>query len=150
MKHKILITHDIHPDAHARLAAEADVRVLQDTSSAGLEREIRDAHALLVRMPISPEAIRAARNLRVVARHGVGLDYIPVKTCTEMGIPVVFTPDANTESVAEHVVGTMIVLAHQIGRADRALAARIRRRARATPFRSQSRSRAGVWRPRLS
>ena len=46
----------------------------------------------------------------MVARHGVGLDYIPVETCTELGIPVVFTPDANTESVAEHVVGTMIVL----------------------------------------
>ena len=51
----------------------------------------------------------------------MGLDYIPVETCTELGIPVVFTPDANTESVAEHVVGTMIMLGHEIGRADRAV-----------------------------
>jgi D-3-phosphoglycerate dehydrogenase len=35
----------------------------------------------------------------------------------------VFTPDANTESVAEHVIGTMIVLAHEIGRAERAVRA---------------------------
>jgi D-3-phosphoglycerate dehydrogenase len=35
----------------------------------------------------------------------------------------VYTPDANTESVAEHVVGTMIALAHQVGRADRAVRA---------------------------
>jgi D-3-phosphoglycerate dehydrogenase / 2-oxoglutarate reductase len=74
-------------------------------------------------MPVAPEAIRAGRRLRVVARHGVGLDYIPVGTCTELGIPVVYTPDANTESVAEHVVGTMIALAHQVARADRAVRA---------------------------
>ncbi len=123
MKPKILITQSIHPEAHARLAAESEVRVLQDPSPAGLEREIAGVDALLVRMPIAPEAIRAGRNLRVVARHGVGLDYIPVKTCTELRIPVVFTPDANTESVAEHVLGTMIALAHQIGRADRAVRA---------------------------
>src|SRR5690606_33060868 len=55
--------------------------------------------------------------------HGVGLDYIPVDACTAQKIPVVFTPDANTESVAEHVVGTMIALAHQVARADRAVRA---------------------------
>ena len=123
MKPKVLITQSIHPDAHARLAAQAEVRVLQDPTPAGLEREIAEVDALLVRMPIAPEAIRAGRKLRVVARHGVGLDYIPVQTCTELRIPVVFTPDANTESVAEHVLGTMIALAHQIGRADRAVRA---------------------------
>ena len=119
MPYNILITHAIHPDAHLRLAQDANVRVLDDTSQEGLIRAIADADALLVRMPVTPEAIRAGRKLRVVARHGVGLDYIPVQTCTELGIPVVYTPDANTESVAEHVLGTMIALAHQIGRADR-------------------------------
>lgn len=121
MPFKILTTHAIHPAAHARLARQAEVLVLGDASQDGLESAIIDADALLVRMPVSPEAIRAGRKLRVVARHGVGLDYIPVQTCTELGIPVVYTPDANTESVAEHVIGTMIALAHQIARADRAV-----------------------------
>lgn len=123
MRPRVLITHAIHAEAMALLQAQADVQVLADPSPAGLLREIENADALLVRMPITPEAIRAGRKLRVVARHGVGLDYIPVQTCTELGIPVVYTPDANTESVAEHVVGTMIALAHQIGRADRAVRA---------------------------
>jgi D-3-phosphoglycerate dehydrogenase len=57
----------------------------------------------------------------VVARHGVGLDYIPVDVCTELGIPVTFTPDANTESVAEHVIGSMLSLAHRMAPADRAI-----------------------------
>ncbi|MEJ8838069.1 hydroxyacid dehydrogenase [Ramlibacter sp. AN1133] len=119
MRPVVLITHAIHKAAMARLQEEADARVLADPSAAGLLREIGSADALLVRMPIPAEAIRAGRRLRVVARHGVGLDYIPVDVCTELGIPVVFTPDANTESVAEHVVGTMIALAHQVARADR-------------------------------
>lgn len=123
MRPSVLITHAIHPDAMARLQAEADVKVLADPSPAGLLREIGTADALLVRMPIAAEAIRAGRRLRVVARHGVGLDYIPVDVCTELRIPVVYTPDANTESVAEHVVGTMIALAHQVVRADRAVRA---------------------------
>lgn len=120
---KILITHAIHPQAHARLAQQAAVHILEDTTQEGLIQAIADADALLVRMPVTSAAIRAGRKLRVVARHGVGLDYIPVETCTELGIPVVFTPDANTESVAEHVLGTMIALAHQIARADRAVRA---------------------------
>lgn len=123
MRPVVLLTHAIHPSAQARLQAEAEVRVLADPSPAGLLREIPAADALLVRMPIAPEAIRAGKRLRVVARHGVGLDYIPVRTCTELGIPVVFTPDANTESVAEHVVCTMIALAHRVAWADRAVRA---------------------------
>lgn len=123
MTYNILITHAIHPKAHARLAQQANVHVLNDTTQKGLIKAIEDIDALLVRMPVTPAAIRAGRKLRVVARHGVGLDYIPVETCTELRIPVVFTPDANTESVAEHVVGTMIALAHQIVRADRAVRA---------------------------
>lgn len=123
MRPVVLLTHSIHPAAAQRLRTEAEVRVLEDASSDGLLREIPGADALLVRMPVSPEAIRAGRRLRVVARHGVGLDYIPVDVCTELGIPVVYTPDANTESVAEHVLGTMICLAHQIARADRSVRA---------------------------
>ena len=123
MRPNILITHAIHADAMALLQAEADVKVLADPSAEGLLREIATADALLVRMPVAAEAIRAGRRLRVVARHGVGLDYIPVDVCTELRIPVVYTPDANTESVAEHVVGTMIALAHQVVRADRAVRA---------------------------
>jgi len=119
MRPVVLLTHAIHRDAMRRLLEETTVRVLEAPSPETLARAIEAADALLVRMPVPAEAIRAGRRLRVVARHGVGLDYIPVDVCTELGIPVVFTPDANTESVAEHVVGTMIGLAHHVAQADR-------------------------------
>lgn len=119
MRPIVLLTHAIHANAMELLAAHAEVRVLAEGSQAELERQIGQADALLVRMPASPASIRAGQRLRVVARHGVGLDYIPVDLCSELGIQVTFTPDANTESVAEHVIGAMIALAHGFGPADR-------------------------------
>lgn len=116
-----LLTHPIDPEAMRLISSAAEVRILSQPDEAGLLREIPEADALLVRMPITANAVRAGKRLRVVARHGVGLDYIPVDVCTELGIPVTFTPDANTESVAEHVIGSMIALAHRLSPADRAI-----------------------------
>jgi D-3-phosphoglycerate dehydrogenase len=121
MKPIVLLTHAIHPDAMKRLAEEADVRVAESHDEQSLCSAIADAAGVIVRMPLSPAVISAGKKLRVVARHGVGLDYIPVTTCTELGLPVIFTPNANTESVAEHVIGSMIGLAHYFGPADRAV-----------------------------
>jgi len=49
----------------------------------------------------------AAPNLRVVSRHGVGYDSIPLEECTARGIPVTVVGAANTVSVAEQ---TMLLL----------------------------------------
>ena len=121
MRPIVLLTHQIHADAMELLRGTAELRVLAQADEVGLLREIVEADALLVRMPVSPAAIRAGKRLRIVARHGVGLDYIPVELCTELGIPVTFTPDANTESVAEHAIGAMVALAHRFAPADRAV-----------------------------
>ena len=115
----VLLTHSIDPEAMRLISSVAEVRILSQPDEAGLLREIPEADALLVRMPVSEKAVRAGKRLRVVARHGVGLDYIPVDVCTELGIPVTFTPDANTGSVAEHVIGSMIALAHRMGGGSR-------------------------------
>jgi D-3-phosphoglycerate dehydrogenase len=119
--HVVLLTHSIDPEAVRLISSVAEVRILSQPDEAGLLREIAEADALLARMPITAQAVRAGKRLRVVARHGVGLDYIPVDVCTELGIPVTFTPDANTESVAEHVIGSMLSLAHRMAPADRAI-----------------------------
>ena len=50
----------------------------------------------------------AAPNLEVVGRAGVGVDNIDLQSCKERGVTVVHTPDANTESVVEFVLTTML------------------------------------------
>jgi D-3-phosphoglycerate dehydrogenase len=121
MKPIVLLTHAIHPKAMDLLRQHTELRIADACDEAALCRAIADASAIIVRMPLSPSVIMAGKKLKVVARHGVGLDYIPVETCTELGLPVIFTPNANTESVAEHVIGSMIGLAHYFGPADRAV-----------------------------
>ncbi|MEM3403018.1 MAG: phosphoglycerate dehydrogenase [Nitrososphaeria archaeon] len=55
------------------------------------------------------EVILAAERLKIIARHGVGVDNIDVEAATEKGIVVTYTPLANSDSVAEYAV--MLVLA---------------------------------------
>lgn len=49
-----------------------------------------------------------APNLQVVGRAGVGVDNIDLTACKERGITVVHTPDANSESVVEFILTTML------------------------------------------
>ncbi len=86
-----------------------------------LAQKLRDkkTDGLLVRMgKITREVIQASPNLRVIAKHGTGVDNIDVGAATELRIPVLVTPFANYESVAEHVLGLMLALAKDIPRLD--------------------------------
>ncbi|HVU36797.1 MAG TPA: phosphoglycerate dehydrogenase [Opitutales bacterium] len=48
--------------------------------------------------------------LRIIAKYGIGVDKIDVKTATEKGIPITFTPGVNHTTVAEHCFGLMLCL----------------------------------------
>ena len=45
---------------------------------------------------------KARPKLKVISKYGIGVDKIDVKSCTEFGIPVLFTPGVNHTTVAEH------------------------------------------------
>ncbi len=115
----VLLTQPIVESALARIRAMAEVRIAKDRSEQALREQIRDAAVLVVRDPIPASVIAAGMQLRLVARHGVGLDYIPVDECSRRGIPVTITPGANTNAVAEWAVGCMIALSHRMGTAMR-------------------------------
>ena len=82
--------------------------------------EVPKAHAMIVRSgtKVDAEMLAAAANLKIVVRAGVGVDNIDLDVCTERGIVVMNTPDANTVSTAEHALGLMLALARQIPQAD--------------------------------
>ena len=89
----------------------------QDTEK--LVREALDVDAIVVRIKarITREVIEAARRLKVIGRHGAGVENIDLDAAEERGVVVVNTPEANVESVAEHAVGMMLVLAKRIPQA---------------------------------
>lgn len=78
------------------------------------EEEWGTADAVIVRLcPITAGVLSLAPRLKVIGRHGAGLDNVDLKAATGRGIPVVFTPSALTmaNAVAEHTVQMMLALA---------------------------------------
>src|SRR5207247_4750905 len=61
----------------------------------------------------------AAPSLRLIARVGIGLDYVDLEEERKRGIAVTYTPDAPAPAVAELTIGLMIDLLRHISRADR-------------------------------
>lgn len=53
-------------------------------------------------------------NLRVVSKHGVGMDAIDQSLCRERGIAVCCTPNANNETVADLTVLLMLALQREL------------------------------------
>jgi D-3-phosphoglycerate dehydrogenase len=51
----------------------------------------------------------ACKRLKVVGRHGVGLDTVDIPAATRLGIAVVHAPGSNSQAVAEHALMLMLV-----------------------------------------
>lgn len=75
-----------------------------------LQSLLPEAQGLLVRTytQVNDALLDQAPNLKVVGRAGVGLDNIDLPACHKRGIPVVYTPDANTQAVVEYVLGLIL------------------------------------------
>jgi len=73
---------------------------------------LRDAHGVALGLtPFAEAELRAAPNLRVVARVGVGYDTVDVAALTRHNIPLMVTGTANSPSVAEQALFFMLALA---------------------------------------
>jgi (S)-sulfolactate dehydrogenase len=77
-----------------------------------LLEKVTDAAAIFIRnrTRIDEELIAASRSMRVVGRLGVGLDNIDMDACARAGLRVIPAVGANAVSVAEYVLGAMLVL----------------------------------------
>lgn len=119
----VLLSEEIHPDGRARLEAHANVRLASALDEVTLCVAARDADAIVLRSRgyISAAVMDAAPRLRVIGRHGVGVDNVDVEAATAHGIQVVNVPDANVISVSEHVIAMILSLVRHVREADRAV-----------------------------
>jgi D-3-phosphoglycerate dehydrogenase len=121
MKKKVLIVQPIHERGVHVFDDRFEVRVASDPSVATVIKEIQGVEGVVVRTaPFTREIIEAAKALKVIGRHGVGVDNIDVKAATEKGIFVVNTPDANATSVVEHTLTVIGALAKHVVVRDKA------------------------------
>jgi D-3-phosphoglycerate dehydrogenase len=72
---------------------------------------------------LSARAIAACPSLKVVSKHGVGVNNIDVEACTRRGIPVYVTPGANAQSVAELTIALLGAAARKVVWMDREIRA---------------------------
>src|SRR5689334_5620894 len=108
----VLITEPIHPVGVERVAREAEVIYLPDRIGETVDEFLSRADGVIVRTAkLTAERLRGAKRLRVIGKHGVGVDNVDVGAARELGIVVVSTPGANAEAVAEHALTLMLVLA---------------------------------------
>lgn len=119
----VLLFEPIHPDAVDLLKSQAQVRMAAGISEEELLGQVGDVDAIIIRAngQVSRRLMESAPRLKVVGRHGTGVEAIDRRAAAELGITVVNTPEANVESVAEHALGMMIALAKRLMEADRAL-----------------------------
>jgi D-3-phosphoglycerate dehydrogenase len=96
--------------------------VLPEASATALAQAIARADAVIARLvPVTADVIAAGQRLRVIGRHGVGLDNVDLGAATRRRIPVVYVPQANSASVAEHAMGMIIALSKRLLDLDRAV-----------------------------
>lgn len=116
----VVITQRLHEKGMELLEKHARAVVAETGEPRKLDPFLSDADGLIIRIgSIDREGLLAAKNLKVLGRPGVGVDDVDVATCTELGIPVVIVPGANTQSVAEHGMMLMFALAKDLLRSDR-------------------------------
>src|SRR6266850_1940873 len=118
----IVLAGPIHPDGKALLEKEARVVVCEDETEAGLVKAAAEAQGILFRIrPNCTESLMVAcRSLKVVGRHGVGLDTVDIPAATRLGVAVVHAPGSNSQAVAEHALMLMLTCVKRTFAVDKA------------------------------
>ena len=118
---KILVASDIAEEGISKLKKEFEVDVKKGISKEEIMSIIENYDGVIIRSKpnITEDIIKKGKNLKVVARAGVGLDNVDVTCCQGCGIKVVNSPQASSESVAELAFGLMLAVSRNIARADR-------------------------------
>ena len=117
----VLIAEELSPATVEALGPDFEIRHCNGADRAELLAAIADVDAILVRSAtkVDAEALAAAKQLKVVARAGVGLDNVDVKAATQAGVMVVNAPTSNIVSAAELAVGLLLAAARHIPAARR-------------------------------
>jgi D-3-phosphoglycerate dehydrogenase len=83
-----------------------------------------EADAILARQgQVDAAAIAASPRLRIIARHGVGVDEVDLAAAAARGVMVTNTPGANSRAVAEHTLALILALVKDLRPFGAAIAA---------------------------
>lgn len=106
-----------HPLISEQLTAKGFV-VEEDYSSTYDEvlDKIKDYQGIIIRsrIPLDKNFLTKASHLKFIARVGAGMENIDIETAEKLGIKLINSPEGNRDSVAEHVVGMLLILMNRL------------------------------------
>jgi len=124
---KILVTHDKIAPSAIRLLNDNDIDVFfsppyTPSNEVAARCATLGVDAIMVRQgKINAEVINASPALKVIVKHGVGVDNVDIAAAAARDVPVLRSMGSNALAVAEHTITLALTLLKQIAPLDRAI-----------------------------
>src|SRR6201986_2270791 len=118
---KVLIADKLSPAAVAifkECGVDADVKTGLSKEELLKIADQYDGIAIRSATKITADVIKAAKNLKVVGRAGIGVDNVDIPAATAAGVIVMNTPHGNSITTAEHAIALMMALARELPAAN--------------------------------
>lgn len=114
---KILLLDKNHPLITEQLSEKGFV--LEEDFSSSYEQVLEKIYLyegviIRSRIPLDAHFLEKAKNLKFIARVGAGMENIDIAKAQELGIKLINSPEGNKDAVAEHVIGTLLVLMNRL------------------------------------
>lgn len=111
--------HDITVPELEKLGIEVNYDPKIDRQ--GILQIVSDYDGLIIRSKtyIDREFLDSAPKLKFIARAGAGVDNLDEKLIEERGIKILNAPEGNQNAVAEHSIGMLLSMMHNIVKGDR-------------------------------
>lgn len=114
---KILLLDKNHPLITKQLLAKNFI-LEEDFASSYDEvcHKIENYDGIIIRsrIPLDKNFLEKAKNLKFIARVGAGMENIDIPVAQKLGIQLINSPEGNRDSVAEHVVGMLLILMNRL------------------------------------
>ena len=119
---RILVADELHPDGIELLRSRGfEPELAVGLSEEDLIQRLPGIEALLVRSAtkVTSKVLRAAPDLTLVGRAGVGVDNVDLAAASSKGVVVMNTPTGNTVTTGELAISLLCALARNLTQADR-------------------------------
>jgi len=114
---RILLLDTNHPLIEEQLSDKGFVFDADYTSGYDeILEKIHNYEGIIIRsrIPLDKNFLTKASHLKFIARVGAGMENIDVETAHQLGIKLINSPEGNRDSVAEHVVGMLLILMNRL------------------------------------
>jgi D-3-phosphoglycerate dehydrogenase len=120
----VLVTSEAFADPGMSILTKAGCEVLlltgtKDKAEVDHLLATRPIDAIISRtLQLDAAALRSCPSLKMISKHGVGVNNIDIAAATGLGLPVTSTPGANAQGVVELAIGLMFAAARRIAWLD--------------------------------